>query len=168
MEKKLSFINDTAKMVLDVKLSEKENVYPYLDIDFQPCEKFIELSICGTLCEKRHNVWREVAWGQLVDSLWENFPEDKLAQKIVNVWSRWHLNGLRAGSREQEEFLYSRFVGDTRTKKWRDYNYDIACDALKNANLYVIKKHFSEYTYGHAWLVEHLPSEVIAEVESWK
>lgn len=170
--KKLTFENATRKIILEVDLRENDNVYPYMDIDFQPCEKYLELSICGTgYWKTSYGSWKEDCGGQILSFLEENFTLDPNADpkaiQIARIWDRWHLNGLRAGCREQEDYLYNRFVGSTRHEKWRNMNYDTALQVLGSANLLTVKKGMTKYTYGHAWLVEKLPADVIAEVESW-
>lgn len=39
--------------------------------------------------------------GQCLDSIGKAYPDDATVQSMVNVWQRWHLNGMRAGTREQ-------------------------------------------------------------------
>ena len=43
--------------------------------------------------------------GQMLDELLKFFPDDQLLQRIVQVWQKWHLNDLTAGSPKQMEFL---------------------------------------------------------------
>lgn len=159
-KKKITFANKQWKIVLDVELRESESVYPHLDIDFNPTEKYTELSICGTVYEAVNNRWRDVGGGQCISDLKKMFANDPKAQEIAEVWERWHLNGLKAGCREQDEFVRNYFA-DKR------YTYDKACDALEKAGLYTVKRPMLEYKYGHAWLIERLPEAIIAQVESW-
>lgn len=167
-KKKISFISEQWKIVLDVELRESESVSPHLDIDFNPIEKYTELSICGTLYEAikpyksggYYNHWRDVGGGQITSDLKKMFANDPKAQEIAEVWERWHLNGLKAGCREQDEFVRNYFA-DKR------YTYDKACEALEAAGLYTVKRPLLEYKYGYAWLVERLPEAIIAQVESW-
>lgn len=67
--------------------------------------------------------------------------------RLMEVWERWHLNDLRAGTPEQEAFL----------REHPARNYDEACDTLKNAGLYDV----NGYRYGQAWLFEEVPDDVI-------
>lgn len=163
-KKKIGFIGKQWKIVLDVELRDSESASPHLDIDFQHCLKYTELSICGTLYEatqtRNYAVWRDVGGGQITSDLKKMFADDAKAQEIAEVWERWHLNGLKAGCREQDEFVRNYFA-DKR------YTYDKACEALEAAGLYTVKRPVLEYKYGHAWLVERLPEAIITQVESW-
>lgn len=46
-----------------------------------------------------------VTAGQCVEELAAKFPRDALAQRICAVWVKYHLNGMNAGTPEQEEAL---------------------------------------------------------------
>ena len=82
--------------------------------------------------------------------------KDKLL-KILEIWDRWHLNDLHAGTRRQRETI----------KEWRKknnitgYAFDKEVEYLKSIGLY----EDNGYRYGSAWLYEPLPSEVIEFVE---
>ena len=39
--------------------------------------------------------------GQCVDEVASYFPDDKKLKRMVEVWQRWHLDGLRPGTPEQ-------------------------------------------------------------------
>jgi len=158
--KKIAFIGEQWKIVLAIELREKESVSPHLDIDFNSCIQYTELSICGTLYEKVNHHWRDVGGGQITSDLKKYFADDTKAQEIAEVWDRWHLNGMKAGCREQDEFVRKHFA-DKR------YDYTKACDALEAVGLYTVKRPVLEYKYGHAWLVERLPDAIITQVESW-
>lgn len=46
-----------------------------------------------------------VSGGQCVDTLAKLFPHDKLAQRICETWSQYHMNDTKAGTPEQEAAL---------------------------------------------------------------
>ena len=76
-------------------------------------------------------------------------------KKLFEIWERWHLNNLKAGTPEQEDFI--RTWG-----KDNKYDYTAACEALKAAGLYeVIDENGQPYKYGHSWKKEEVPAEVI-------
>lgn len=87
-----------------------------------------------------------------------------MMDQLLKVWDRWHLNDTTAGTPEQEAF-----IRDVQAKhpEWR-YEYTQACDLLSGAGLYVAE-HPEQmvwgvgrgYRYGHSWLKETVPSEVI-------
>jgi len=67
------------------------------------------------------------------------------------VWERWHLNDLRAGTPIQETFIRIAIEDG-----WK-YEYKEACAKLKDAGIYEI----DGYKYGHSWLTEEVPQDVI-------
>lgn len=71
-------------------------------------------------------------------------------KKLQDIWKRWHLNDMRAGTPEQEDFI-------REWMKSNRYDYTAACNALKEAGLYEI----DGYKYGHGWLMEEIPYEVV-------
>jgi hypothetical protein len=97
--------------------------------------------------------------GQCVDTIAAMFPHDKKAQRMVEVWKRWHLNGMKAGTPAQESYLREHPVNAV----YPESHYDKASEALQAAGL----NPDNGYKYGAAWLREDLPPEVIAEIKSW-
>jgi len=74
----------------------------------------------------------------------------ELVARFRDVWDRWHLNDMRAGSPAQEEFIRTWMATN-------QYEYTAACAALKEAGLY----DDNGYKYGMAWKTEEIPAEVI-------
>ena len=114
----------------------------YIDITFEDGK----LSMCGS--------WH--SHGQNADDLTDEslIPaggfEYSDVLKIQNIWNRWHLNDLRAGTPKQEEFV----------REWKlthNYDYTIVCEALEEAGLL----YDNGYKYGSSWLKEELPTDVI-------
>lgn len=104
--------------------------------------------------------------GQCVDTVAALFPHDKKAQRMLAIWERWHLNDMKAGSPAQEEFLRANPV----SFKYPETHYDKAGEALAAAGLNPDPNYLHNgepYKYGHAWIKENLPAEVVAEIESW-
>lgn len=96
-----------------------------------------------------------VTCGQNYDEIRKMFPRNAKVRRMVEIWERWHLNDMRAGTPRQEEYL--------RTLTPRPRGYEATCQALTDAGLLVD----DGYRYGSRWLTEALPAEVIAEVETW-
>lgn len=70
---------------------------------------------------------------------------------LFDIWDKYHLNTMRAGTLKQEAFLsYHEKSG------WK-YNYKQACKKLKAAGLY----DDNGRKYGHAWYYEPLPKSVV-------
>lgn len=106
--------------------------------------------------------------GQCLDII-ARYIKSSRFKEIYELWKKYHLNGLHAGTPEQEAAL----------KEWRDagnkYDYDAACDYLKKIGLYEVnftgktvgRMYDNEpYKYGHAWIVNDLPDEVIERIKN--
>lgn len=93
--------------------------------------------------------------GQCVDMVAGFFPKNAVAQCMVAIWKRWHLNDMRAGTPAQEAWLRQYGHG-------KDYTETLAklTEAGYNPD--------NGYVYGSKWLTEELPPEVIAEIQSWR
>jgi len=104
--------------------------------------------------------------GQCVGEVAAMFPHDAKAQRMAEIWKRWHLNDMTAGSPAQEDYLRNNPI----TWKFPQSHYTVASQVLADAGLnpdpnYSYKG--KPYSYGHAWLMEEIPSEIAAEIESW-
>lgn len=83
-------------------------------------------------------------------------PED--VNRLRQIWRRWHLNGMRAGSPAQERWLRDnghRFPG------YPVSHYDWACQELAKVGLHPDPSH-CDYKYGSRWLFEDVPEDVLA------
>lgn len=72
---------------------------------------------------------------------------------LLKLWRRWHLNDLCAGSNIQKEALLA----------WEGYpeaDYKASCDYLESIGLLEERG----YKYGHAWLFERVPNEVLNQL----
>lgn len=84
--------------------------------------------------------------GQCLDEI---KPANEFQKRLVELWHKYHLNGMNAGTEKQEEAL----------KKWREKNkiegwaYDDEVKYLKSIKLYEDKG----YKYGSSWLYRELP-----------
>lgn len=119
------------------------------------------LSLCG-------NIWnpRETdiySGGQCYETIAEYFPYNKRIKRLLEIWKRWHLNDMQAGSLKQMEWLRNNEVSykakqsaSTHYVNW----YDWATEELKNVGL----NPDNGYTFGSAWLKEELPGDVVSEL----
>ncbi len=80
--------------------------------------------------------------------------------RLLDIWQRWHLNDMRAGSPAQMEYLRANPI----VAKYPESHYDKACKALASAGL---NPDADGYKYGHAWKHETVPSDVIAEIQAF-
>lgn len=113
-----------------------------LTVDLKPINgDATELSICGNVTEYSGGG----SGGQCVDAVRTMAHGLPAVQRLCETWDRWHLNGLKSGTRAQNEIA-------------KGHSYEDALALLDNAGL----KIDCGYTYGTAWLHEPLPSDIEA------
>jgi hypothetical protein len=128
--------------------------------------------------------------GQCIDGIAAAYPEDRAVQRIAAVWREWHLNGLTAGTPEQEAHLKARRAahpGEFNAAPFNGDHYAWAVATLKAAGLHVVqlapghglqatggfeqifdpRTHNLIYTYGTRWIHRPIPASMLAEIESW-
>ena len=134
-----------------------------LTIDLKEVDKQIVLSIygrvhyprklsCITVGQISKNIWY---WA--INDLFKEYRIDKSTLfSILDIWDRWHLNNLRAGTRGQNVLVkyYIRRVGY--------YKYEEVCKFLESKGLLYDRGH----KYGSKWLYEPLPQDVIDYLKS--
>lgn len=125
-------------------------------IDLEPVNEYTELSICGGVWNGPRTDY--IACGQMVDEIARLIPS-KRVRRIAAIWRRWHLNGLKAGTRPQESLLDWR-RSQLSQEAQRSDTYEARCAALEFMGLLVDRG----YWYGSAWLFEPLPAEVVSEI----
>lgn len=85
----------------------------------------------------------------------------EMAAKLAEIWDRWHLNGMRAGSPNQEAFLRANPVNAV----YPESHYDKAKAALRLADLDPDPEYMVDgdrlYFYGSKWLYEEVPADVL-------
>ena len=104
--------------------------------------------------------------GQCVDEVCAYFPNDKRAQRMLEIWREWHLNDMKAGSPAQEAFLKANPV----KSGYPQSHYDAALASLKAAGLQPDESYLRNgepYSYGSAWRHVNLPADIVAEIQSW-
>jgi hypothetical protein len=84
------------------------------------------------------------------------------AKKFFAIWERWHLNRLRAGTPRQEAYLRElKSLGISYDYRDGSY-YRWAYNKLAEVNLAVDDNNGQPYMYGHSWLTEPVPEDVLA------
>jgi len=170
--------NETHRATIEVDLLESPcDVAPYLTIDGEPVgDTYTELSICANISEfTSSGFWREYSIGQCADSVRTLFKDVTGVSELCDLWDRWHLNDLTAGTRAQQEALRLPDF-DPKAVEYRGIpdHYASACKYLETRGLnpdpaVVIGEgtHMKPgpYMYGHAWLVDKIPAEVEKRIE---
>lgn len=79
----------------------------------------------------------------------------ELLNRFLEIWERWHLNDMQAGTPAQMEAVREgREAGLCK-------DYDATCEYLKARGLYEVEHEGKPYKYGHAWLTEPVPQDVL-------
>lgn len=123
-----------------------------IEIALRDTPKGPEFTACGNVWNLKHT--DIICGGQCLDELLKFFKHNFLFNNIYNYWKKYHLNGMHAGTPEQEEAINNYLK--LNNKK---YDYAEVCDYLKSINLYEVKLDGSIYKYGHAWLYEPIPQD---------
>ena len=130
---------------------------------------YVELSICGDIWNTRRTDC--VCGGQCLDTIAEyrdQLNDPDLFDQLFDLWRKYHLNGMHAGTPEQEQAI------ETWMAQGNKYDYAAACELLKDLDLYEVnytgisvgKRYNNEpYKYGHGWIVNELPGSVLLRVE---
>lgn len=100
--------------------------------------------------------------GQNVSGVCGYFSQDKKAQRMLAIWERWHLNDMQAGSPRQMAYLREHPI-DPKSYTYPKSYYEIVSQVLTDAGL----NPDNGYLYGHSWLLEEIPADVVAEIQSW-
>lgn len=129
--------------------------------------EYVELSICGT-------VWNTtktncIMGGQCLDEMYKHLRHNETFREIYKLWKEYHLNGMHAGTPEQE-----KAVQDWKQKTGKQYDYTEICEYLKEIGLYEVnftgltvgRRYENEpYKYGHGWIIQELPGDVLVRIE---
>lgn len=86
------------------------------------------------------------------------WTKEKIAE-LLKVWERWHLNDMRAGTVDQEQWLLEHAK---EAEEHRQDYYTWACEALQGAGL----NPDQGYAYGSQWLKESLPEAIERYLEA--
>tara|TARA_R100000278_G_scaffold33502_1_gene30424 strand:- start:219 stop:713 length:495 start_codon:yes stop_codon:yes gene_type:complete len=141
----------------------------YMNNGKKNCLIEVELNFDGVRFSASGTIWNHLktdcySAGQNLDTIKKFLPNNKLFNKIYDIWKKYHLNDMTAGSPKQEEYLKSIISEDSL-----DYSYDLKCEKLKEVNLLHDKSYLYDgkpYQYGTAWLTTEIPTEVKQEINN--
>lgn len=109
----------------------------------------LSLSICGEI--------KGLAYGQCLEEMKELAVEKRSNfDEIIEVWEKYHLNDMRAGTPKQREAVEEYLKENT-------YDYNAICDFLKERGIY----EDNGYRYGSSWLFEKIPEPVLDKIFNW-
>lgn len=127
---------------------------------------YTELSICGSIWNRIHT--DIITGGQCLDTIAQYIKNNPVFDKLYEYWKRYHLNGMHAGTPEQEAAIEAWKANGNR------YEYKAACEELKRLGLYTVnytglsvsRRYDNEpYTYGHGWIIQQIPGDVLTYLE---
>lgn len=139
-----------------------------VEVELRDRDGYLELSICASIWNGNHT--DIICGGQCLDEIKEfrdNLKNPELFDELYDLWRKYHLNGMKAGTPEQQEAV-KKFL------ETQQYDYEAICEYLKELGIYEIpftgKTHGKDYNgelyrYGSGWVVEELPEEVVARVK---
>ena len=78
--------------------------------------------------------------------------ETDMIRRFLDIWDRWHLNDMKAGSPAQEEYLRQNPV------QHHESYYEKAKAALAAAGL---EPDSNGYSYGSSWVCHRVPDKVV-------
>jgi hypothetical protein len=78
---------------------EKKTGYATVDVSYDDNHR---LSISGTI--RMFGPAGNGSGGQIYDELLAEFPKNKKAVRLVEIWKKWHLNDMNAGCEHQDDW----------------------------------------------------------------
>lgn len=157
------------RQAVTMKVELKSKAGNQKGVDGKTHTKLETLSISGSIWNANHSDITN--GGQINDTLRKLLNDGKLTpvnmskeefRKLLDVWDRWHLNDLRAGTPRQLEMI-DKHISEEQYKSY-DGHYEKALQILSDYNL----KRDGYYEYGTAWLYEPLPQDVITFINKYR
>jgi hypothetical protein len=136
-----------------------------------------EFSMSGAVWNPRHSDTH--VGGQCVEQVAELAFFHPLAQRMCQIWKKWHLNGMKPGCAHQRALGWDQLPID-HMKPLSTYGKHFHGQKQPSWNMlaWITPKEHPRgllgkacpecgYKYGTAWLRETIPAEVKAEIWSW-
>lgn len=122
------------------------------------------------------NVWNRIQsdiiiGGQCLDEINKHraqLSDLKTWDFIYRMWKKYHLNGMHAGTPEQEKAVADWEAAGNK------YDYAAACEMLKEKGLYEVpftgatigkRYHGEMYKYGREWVIQDIPADDLLRIE---
>lgn len=125
-----------------------------IECEIRKTDEGLEFSACGDY---------NGSGGQCLDQI---KPSNEQQKKLIDLWHKYHLNGMHAGTEKQDAIL-EKYKDELPEEKKKSY-YDWACAILKKHKAY----EDNGYEYGGGWLHRDLPEnfqddldELLDEIE---
>lgn len=137
---------------LHIELRElQQSTRSYIDLSPVDIDQGVVINITGHI--------RGSGYGQIIEKFenyipfFANYNIDS-AKKIAEIWHKYHLNDLQAGTKLQQDTL------EENRNEWykeNEDNYGHKKAFLENRNLLIDRN----YQYGTGWLYKPVPQEII-------
>lgn len=131
---------------VDIELREREH----------DGEKYEEFSVCGSIWNAHKT--DHVCGGQCLDEI-AQYVKAPLFKEIYRLWKLYHLNGMHAGTEEQDAAI------DEWKAQGNEYDYKKVCDYLKEIGLYEVEYNGKPYRYGTGWLHREIPEDDLKRIK---
>lgn len=144
---------------------------PVIDRNGDPtgehCNTYIEFAASGRIWNHLHT--DIYSGGQNLDEI-AKYIKAPVFHEVYDFWKKYHLNGMNAGTPEQEAAVAEWEAAGNR------YDYDAACEMLKQRGLYEVplrndligtrKADGQPYRYGHGWVIAPIPADDLAKIKA--
>ena len=97
--------------------------------------------------------------GQCLDEIGK-YVGIPLFHEIHDLWKKYHLNGMHAGTEEQEAAI------EAWEAKENTYDYTKVVDYLKSIGLYEVEYNGKPYKYGTSWLFREIPEQDLNRIKA--
>jgi hypothetical protein len=142
---------------IDYNGTGRKNNLVTVEVELKQTDKGEEFTACG-------NIWNHIksdiySGGQNLDEI-AKYIKAPLFKKIYRWWKLYHLNGMNAGTIEQDAII------DAWQAEGNKYDYTAACEVLKAAGMYEVEVDGKPYKYGHSWLFRAIPAEDLNDIKT--
>lgn len=121
---------------------------------------------CSAILRKPWQTTNFIMGGQCLDTIKEitSLKDDPLFNNIFDMWKKYHLNDMHAGTPKQEAAIKKARQDGTL----QSYDYDVVKSYLKSINLYYDESYEHNgkaYAYGTGWLYEEIPPNDLEKIK---
>jgi len=151
-------------------------VFHFGKIDYNGCGRKINEVTINIELKKREvgkpvftasvDIWNSkhtdvIACGQMIDDVVnEFFPKNKIAQEIKDLWEKYHLNDLHAGTPTQMKFIEEHKDEIVESDGW----YTKELNLLKKYGMERDIYNGVEYYYGKSWVYWPISDEDLERI----
>lgn len=146
---------------IDYNHSGCRNCTVEVEVELRDKNGEYEFSACGDIWNPRHT--DVYCGGQCLDTI-RKYVNDPLFIEIYDLWKKWHLNTMHAGTEKQEAALDAWHESQQADDKITFFNYKKDCDYLESIGLLFDEINSKPYKYGCGWLTRKIPDDIKARM----